>query len=315
MRKINTKINANGDRAYLPHPLFQSNIFAVSDSWQLESEAAEHRKWTFRHINRWGDTVTVKSCTPLTPAGHMGIFLSVISLFLKHCEHKEPQTYTSDIQAERRQPSYAAEIPVSELYDKLGEGYSRLNKRKSWQRIETALTALATMTISVRYAQEQVQKHGGSLGFDLDGLFAWHREIRHGRSGSILHISLCDALMPYNEKPLYASAKICNVLRSETARTLFWNLTCSRHITATIDQYHAMTASVAGNIQKWKTEQFKPALEQLTSQGYYVRWDDKNTVTLKTPDCARLDAKIQHERVNIKIAAAVKQTSRRHLTR
>ena len=77
MRKINTKINANGDRAYLPHPLFQSNIFAVSDSWQPESEATESRKWTFRHINRWGDTVTVKSCTPLTPAGHMGIFLSV----------------------------------------------------------------------------------------------------------------------------------------------------------------------------------------------------------------------------------------------
>ncbi|WP_455595281.1 hypothetical protein [Cloacibacillus porcorum] len=270
-RLLDKKIINDGRRAYLPQPFFQSTIFIAS----RQRKVGEHRKngLLVKRQNKWGDIITIKSPLTLFCRPDMGVFLAAMALFQKYIK-KEPDFMRTHFCNASDKSVWGAEFPVGELYDLTQTSSDR------WSELEASLMAIGSTTISVHYADSH--KHGGRVGFDIGGLWLWRREKRNGRLGSLLQLNPVKELVP-DRNYLYGDALICNKLKSDTARSIFWALVCREHVKGRVENYAQFCGVEPNRIWDWNRRQFLPALDELQEYKYTIIHNDDDTVTIKRP--------------------------------
>ena len=75
--KVNKDIVVDGRKAYLPHPIFQSTLFAATRT----RKEGEYRKngLTIVSENKFGDTITISAPRTLFVSPDMGVFLATVA--------------------------------------------------------------------------------------------------------------------------------------------------------------------------------------------------------------------------------------------
>lgn len=265
----------DGRRAYLPHPIFQNCLFAAT----RERKADEYRKRsvTVERRNRWGDVLTIRSARTLFARPDMGVFLAVVALIQKNGFQR--------LVGERDGvPSgrLASHFSLSALYDLTGMARSR-----GRENLLVSLDTLGSVAVSIQYADPG--KHAGRAALRLSTFWDLKIMSRKGRVGSTVDIYPAEFLVP-QERFIWADAEICNRLRSDTARGIFWALLCREHMRGTAQEWKGLVGAGGDRIDKWTSRQLRPALEELAKHGYHVAEDD-DQILVRRPGVKTLDAK------------------------
>jgi len=265
-------IVANGQRAYLPHPIFQSTLFAATRVRQN----GEYRKnvLTIVHENQFGDSVTIFASRTLFVSPDMGVFLATVA-----CAQKAGYYALVDPMTGKPEPILKSEFPLSWLYELTGTS----SQGKGWYQLRSSLEALGQVGITIKYnmTEENMKRHGRTM-FAVDSFWRVFIEKRKGRNGSLVRLYPSPVLFPENYY-LWADAELCNKLKRDTSKGIFWQLICREHLTGTAEEWRKwLNAEGNWEIKKWKSAQLMPALEELAKYGYQVK-EDGDEITVKRP--------------------------------
>lgn len=261
----------DGKKAYLPQPLMQGMPFLLSRKWKKEGQEGKGRS-IIKRRNSWGDLMIIESRRPLLVSPDMGIFVAVIAL----CQHHGIRRL---IEEDTGNPSHrlVSRFPISELYEITG-------MRRGQARIALldSMECLGSTSISVRYAvNNNKSRHANKPRYSLTSFWDIFVDPRKGRAGSLVTLYLADAVIP-RRTYLWADAGLCNRLRRDTARAIFWSLLSREHFGGTLVEWQQLIGGESGDIWHWRDRQFLPALEELASHGYDVRGDENDGIYVVT---------------------------------
>lgn len=279
-RPTEPDVCGNGKLAYLPHPIFQTTLFAAV----RERQKREYRKRsvTLERTNRWGDVLTIRSARTLFAMPDMGVFLGTVALIQKAGFERLVGEHTG-VFSDR----LISIFPIRDLYDLTGMGRSSAR-----DRLLTSLEVLGSVSISVKYAETQASmaRHRNLRGFHLSSFWDLNIIPRKGRQGSLVEIYPTEALIP-NRHSLWADAELCNSLKTDTSRAIFWSLICRQHLRTSIHDWKKLVGSEAERIDKWRARQFMPAVEELAAHGYYIEEGDGEVLICRPGSSLRLTKK------------------------
>ena len=272
--KSDEKIVCDGKRAYMPHPIFQSTLFAATRT----RKEGEYRKngLTIVSENKFGDTVTIFTPKTLFVSPDMGVFLATIA-----CAQKAGIYHLIDPKTNDEEPySLISKFPISWLYELTGMASNGMG----WYQLRSSLEALGQVGIRINYGmtKESFKRHGKNSLFAVDNFWRVFIEKRKGRKGSLVKLFPSPVLIPMDFY-LWADAELCNKLRSDTAKGIFWQLICREHLTGTAEEWRKwLNAGEERETKKWKSRCLMPALEELAEYGYQVK-ENGDEITVKRP--------------------------------
>lgn len=263
VKAIETEIEGNGKRAYLPHPFFQSSLFLCTRT--RRPDEYRRRSVTVEVTNRNGDVMTIRSARTLFASPDMGVFLATVALIQKHGFHDLIDSVTGETVGRVR-----SIFPIGELYDLTGMGRSSAR-----ERLLTSLKTLGSVSVSVKYAKtpDNMERHRYSDGFHMASFWDMNIIPKRGRSGSLVEVFPSKYLLP-NKRSLWADAELCNSLKSDTARAIFWSLICRQHCAGTVKDWMGYLNAQRSSTKDWRYRSFLPALAELTGHGYSVSEKD-----------------------------------------
>lgn len=261
----------DGRRAHLPHPLFQSAVFLCTRSREPDEYRKRSMVRAFKNI--FGDVVTIRSSRTLLACPDMGVFLATVALIQKHGFSELIDSATGETTHRVR-----SVFPISELYDLTGMGRSSAR-----ERLLTSLEVLGSVTLSVRYAQTEknLVRHRNFRSFEMSSWWDVIIVPRRGRAGSLVELYPSHYLIP-TEKNLWADAELCNKIKNDTARSIFWNLIARQHYKGGVEQWRNLLGSQSQSLRKWEVNCLCPALDELAVHGYIVSNEGK-IYTVKRP--------------------------------
>jgi hypothetical protein len=277
---VEKNTNSIQQRAYLPHPFLQSCLFSLNR--KLVRSVRGRQMFIQRRTNKFGDTVEIYSPFPLLVRPDMGIFLAVIALFQKKIRTVNVDDFATEGIKNNPLGHYGADINLSDVYDLTGIVSNHHN------RLIESLRCMAWTSLKFTFAD--AEEHEGLKNFEVSGLWSYNLLTRKGRRGSILQLFPCDILLPWDHY-LYADACICNKLKNDTARSIFWSLICREHVRANLEQLQLLTGCTRQRKDKWKNNQLEPALEELQNYGYKVIKNDDETYSINRPNTTTRDHK------------------------
>jgi len=272
--KSDEKIVCDGKRAYMPHPIFQSTLFAAT----RVRRDGEYRKKSLTIVreNQFGDTVTIFTPKTLFVSPDMGVFLATIA-----CAQKAGIYHLIDPKTNDEEPySLISKFPISWLYELTGMASNGMG----WYQLRSSLEALGQVGIRINYGmtKESFKRHGKNSLFAVDNFWRVFIEKRKGRKGSLVKLFPSPVLIPMDFY-LWADAELCNKLRSDTAKGIFWQLICREHLTGTAEEWRKwLNAGEERETKKWKSRCLMPALEELAEYGYQVK-ENGDEITVKRP--------------------------------
>lgn len=258
-RRIENEVDCNGRFAYLPHTLFQSTLFSATRE-RSENEYRKNHTVIVKKENEFGDTVTVKSPQTLFARPDMGVFLAVVGLVQKN--GFEP--LIGQVSGEHSGKLWS-KIPITELYDltKMGIG----GRSSARERLLQSLVTLGATSVEVQY--KNPDKHNGQRHFAMSQFWLSTVVPRKGRGGSTIEFIISPFLLP-RKHFLFADAELCNSLKSDTARAIFWNLICREHFRGTVEDWRRIIGSQYKAVRNWKKDHFLPALDELSRHKYTI---------------------------------------------
>jgi len=251
----------DGKRAYLPHPVFQSTLFAATRARQ-ENEYRK-RSVVIERTNNFGDVLTIRSPRTLFTCPDMGVFLATVACVQKAGFERVVRPSTG-----QELSMLVSEFPLKWLYELTrirGDG-------KGWYQLLTSLETLGSVSISVKFANDtkNMERHGSKCSFVLDSFWSLRINKRKGRGGSIVEIYPSKFLIP-TKSYLWADAELCNKLRSDTARGVFWQLISREHLAGTVEEWQSYLGARSWEPRVWKSLHLMPALEELANYGYNTK--------------------------------------------
>jgi len=269
-------IVVDGKRAYLPHPIYQMTLFNATRA----RKKGEYRKdgVTVVTENVFGDRAVIWAPKTLFTTPDMGVFLGVVAcaqnagIFEMIGPHG-PDPF-----------SLFSEFLMSDLYAVTGMS----SRGKSWYQLRSSLAALGEVSISVEYRcdKENLRKHGWSSGFVMDHFWRMNIIKRSGRKGSLVRLYPSPFLIPHDYY-LWADAELCNKLKKDTARGVFWQLICREHLAGTAEEWREwLNASDGRDLKVWKSRCLMPALEELAGYGYAVK-ENGDEITVSRPSSGK----------------------------
>ena len=153
-----------------------------------------------------------------------------------------------------------------------------------WYQLRSSLEALGQVSITINYntTKKSFERHDGDAFFAVDSFWRVFIEKRKGRKGSIVRLSPSPVLIP-RDYYLWADAELCNKLKSDTAKGIFWQLICREHLTGTAEEWRQwLNAEGKWETKKWKSAQLMPALEELAGYGYRIK-ENEDKITVERP--------------------------------
>lgn len=255
--------DANGKRAFLPHPVFQSSLFSVARDPGIDLNAqgrlARGGGVVLIHTNRFGDVITIEAPRRLYCNPDLATFLSVVAL--------AQQAGIREYRLEGKTlPIYFSTFGMRDLYNLMGI------PSKKGNRLCQSMRAVGGTNITVQYAHPD--KHSGLVSW-VSGSF-WNLDIisRRGKKGNIVELTLNPFLVPHAHY-LYADAVDLNALKKDTARGIYWTLLCRQHLKATVTEWQEILLSTDSNIARFEDKSFVPALAELHEKiGYSWRKEE-----------------------------------------
>jgi hypothetical protein len=263
--KTDEKIVCDGKRAYMPHPIFQSALFAAT----RVRRDGEYRKKSLTIVreNQFGDTVTIFTPKTLFVSPDMGVFLATIA-----CAQKAGIYHLIDPKTNDEEPySLISKFPISWLYELTGMASNGMG----WYQLRSSLEALGQVGIRINYGmtKESFKRHGKNSLFAVDNFWRVFIEKRKGRKGSLVKLFPSPVLIPMDFY-LWADAELCNKLKSDTAKGIFWQLICREHLAGTAEEWRQwLNAGEGRDAKVWKSRCLMPALEELAGYGYRIKED------------------------------------------
>lgn len=272
--KSDEKIVCDGKRAYMPHPIFQSTLFAAT----RVRRDGEYRKKSLTIVreNQFGDTVTIFTPKTLFVSPDMGVFLATIA-----CAQKAGIYHLIDPKTNDEEPySLISKFPISWLYELTGMASNGMG----WYQLRSSLEALGQVSITINYntTKKSFERHDGEAFFAVDNFWRVFIEKRKGRKGSIVRLSPSPVLIP-RDYYLWADAELCNKLKSDTAKGIFWQLICREHLTGTAEEWRQwLNVSEGRDVKVWKSRCLMPALEELAGYGYRIK-ENEDKIMVERP--------------------------------
>jgi len=274
---VSEKIAVDGKKAYLPHPLFQSTLFAATRT----RKEGEYRKngLTIVSENKFGDTITVSAPRTLFVSPDMGVFLATVA-----CAQKAGFRALVDSETGEMEPFAKTEFPMSWLYELTGIS----SKGKGWYQLSTSLETLGHVGLSIRFSDKSAfKRQKGKYSFIVTNFWNLFVEKRKGRKGSLVKLYPSLYLVP-QEQFLWADAELCNKLKKDTAKGIFWQLICREHLTGTAEKWREwLGASEDWEVKFWKSRRLMPALEELAGHGYMVK-ENGDEITVARPSTKKV---------------------------
>jgi len=269
--QIETEVQGDGKLAYLPHPVFQNTLFLCTRT--RNQDEYRKRNITVELTNTFRDKITVRSARTLFACPDMGVFLATVALIQKHGFHDLIDSVTGETVGRVR-----SIFPIGELYDLTGMGRSSAR-----ERLLTSLETLGSVSVSVKYAKtpDNMERHRYSDGFHMASFWDMNIIPKRGRSGSLVEVFPSKYLLP-NKRSLWADAELCNSLKSDTARAIFWSLICRQHYKGSIEQWRNLLGSKYQALRNWRRDHFLPALNELSRHRYTIL-EDEGCYTVKRP--------------------------------
>lgn len=272
--KTDEKIACDGKRAYMPHPIFQSTLFAAT----RVRRDGEYRKKSLTIVqkNQFGDSITITAPKTLFVSPDMGVFLATIA-----CAQKAGIYHLIDPKTNDEEPySLISKFPISWLYELTGMASNGMG----WYQLRSSLEALGQVSITINYntTKKSFERHDGDAFFAVDSFWRVFIEKRKGRKGSIVRLSPSPVLIP-RDYYLWADAELCNKLKSDTAKGIFWQLICREHLAGTAEEWRQwLNAGEGRDAKVWKSRCLMPALEELAGYGYRIK-EDRDEITVERP--------------------------------
>lgn len=274
---ISEKIAADGKKAYLPHPVFQSTLFAATRT----RKEGEHRKngLTIVRETKFGDIVTVSAPRTLFVSPDMGVFLATVACAQRAGFHALVDSKTGEME-----PFVKTEFPMSWLYELTGIS----SKGKGWYQLSTSLEVLGHVGLSIRFSDKSDSRRQKSkYSFVVTNFWNLFVEKRKGRKGSLVKLYPSVHLVP-QEHFLWADAELCNKLKKDTAKGIFWQLICREHQKGTAEDWRRwLNAGEESEVKVWKSKRLMPALEELAGHGYVIKEDD-GEITVARPSTKKI---------------------------
>lgn len=266
----------DGRRAYLPHPIFQSTLFAATRA-RRDGEYRKDTPTTVVHVNKFGDKLTVFAPRTLFVSPDMGVFLATVA-----CAQKGGVHMLMDPVTNKLVEVSMVEFPLSWLYDLTGMA----SNGKGWYQLRSSLEALAYVSIAIHRDAESIRNDrkykSRFLSYSVSHLWSVNIETRKGCKGSIVRLYPSSLLVP-DKTSLWADAELCNKLRKDTAKGIFWQLICREHLTGTAEEWRKwINAGEEREVKVWKSRCLMPALEELAEYGYQVK-ENGDEITVKRP--------------------------------
>lgn len=236
-------IKADGDRAYLAHPIWRCRLFPVG-------RRTSEKFWTNKYINEFGDRCYVFAPERLKPCPDMSIMLTTIALIQHYGQHALEV-------CGRASGFVGARVPMDKLL--------KANKIKKCnrQRLIDSIQRLGGIHIQIDYADPN--QHMGSLAAVVTAL--WGAEIHEDEI-----IFVCHKMILPRLGKLYRNASTVTALKSDTSRGVFWALGAREHYRGTLKQWREL---IGVDEPKWADKWYKrtwlPAIQELKNQGYGCR--------------------------------------------
>lgn len=270
--KVSKDIVVDGRKAYLPHPIFQSTLFAATRT-RKEGEYRKNRL-TIVHENKMGDRITVFAPRTLFVSPDMGVFLATVA-----CAQRAGFRALVDAETGEMEPFVKTEFPLSWLYELTGMS----SQGQGRYQLLTSLEVLGQVGLTIKFSNKSVfERQSGRFEFIVNNFWSLFIESRKGRKGSLVRLYPSPFLVP-QEHFLWADAELCNKLKKDTAKGIFWQLICREHLTGTAEEWRRwLNAGEDWEVKKWKSARLMPALEELAGYGYTVK-EDGDEITVARP--------------------------------
>ena len=269
---VSEKIAVDGRKAYLPHPIFQSTLFAATRT-RKEGEYRKNRL-TIVHENKMGDRITISAPRTLFVSPDMGVFLATVA-----CAQRAGFRALVDAETGEMEPFVKTEFPLSWLYELTGMS----SQGQGRYQLLTSLEVLGQVGLTIKFSNKSVfERQSGRFEFIVNNFWSLFIESRKGRKGSLVRLYPSPFLVP-QEHFLWADAELCNKLKKDTAKGIFWQLICREHLTGTAEEWRRwLNAGENWEVKKWKSARLMPALEELAGYGYTVK-EDGDEITVARP--------------------------------
>lgn len=269
---VSEKIAVDGRKAYLPHPIFQSTLFAATRT-RKEGEYRKNRL-TIVHENKMGDRITVFAPRTLFVSPDMGVFLATVA-----CAQRAGFRALVDAETGEMEPFVKTKFPLSWLYELTGMS----SQGQGRYQLLTSLEVLGQVGLTIKFSNKSVfERQSGRFEFIVNNFWSLFIESRKGRKGSLVRLYPSPFLVP-QEHFLWADAELCNKLKKDTAKGIFWQLICREHLTGTAEEWRRwLNAGEVWEVKKWKSARLMPALEELAGYGYTVK-EDGDEITVARP--------------------------------
>lgn len=266
----------DGRKAYLPHPFFRNCIFGLSDNAKRLSGGILRQD----RLNKWGDRLRIESFTPIR-IDDMGIFLAAIALYQKSMSSTintpVSPTHTQPMPMKREANNFPTLSNIVGMFSASDLYYLTGRTSKKLDYLKNRLWALGSIDISIKYADPS--KHGNIAVWERAGLWRYSYLQQRGRAGGTFTLNPIDELIP-REKYLWADAELCNRLKSDTAKALFWALICRQHLRASAPELQRICGSEGARPRDFLNRRLLPAFDELRTNKYTIVHNPDNTFSL-----------------------------------
>ncbi len=248
----------DGKRAWMPHPLLQSTLFAATKP--------NHKPQRIERVNAFGDKIRIDSPRLLTTGTDLPVFLATLALAQKSGIREY------HIEGDRL---FYSTFPIRDLYEVLCVH----SKNKKW--LTSILYDIGRTSFLIEY--KNPEKHRGRVKWESDHFWAPTVIAGRGRAGSVLRLRINQCLIPRPGVYLYAQVESVSMLKSAVAKGIFWALLCREALRASVSEWHSMLGATDEKLRRWRREELFPALEELSSLGYSWRECENGDFVIRRP--------------------------------
>lgn len=265
------KIN-DGRRAFCPHPFFQNCMFALCS--RLLQKDPDTGRFKFSSSNSKGDTLTVESFQRIRN-DDMGLFLAVLALYQHSAAwfpEEDREIFREKAVTKEVLRGIYSDVIIGDTSSAFTSDELYRITGKNWRALRTLqdrLWLLGSIRIRIDFANPA--EHQGRNAWGRNGLWSYGYDGYVGKPG-LWQMSVVNDLIP-RDTYLWADAALCNRLKSDTARNIFWRMIEPQH--KNIEGVSALktfcgTAAAATSDKYFFRDQFGPAVKELESYGYSI---------------------------------------------